>query len=511
MDLQRLIEELGCVKRAILYGQSKNVLPEAGLHKEYERSAENLFHYLVLRSFDLRPFQHALSQFGLSALGTAEGYVLENLRNVIHHLKRMAGNPIVSSLDRESLGYEESRDMLDKHTKNLFGPLPSAAKTKIMVTLPTEAAFDETIILKMAQNGMDIVRINLGHDDELVWLAMVTNVQSVSRRLGRSIKIYMDLAGPKIRIGPISYQNGKGKERNKLRVQEGEHLLLTKELGKTVKSKFTKNGEQVQMAQISVSLPQIIDDVAIGDPILFDDGMVVGKILAKNENSCEVIIEKCFKPKLGSEKGINLPRTQLHLPALTPEDIQVLSFACKHADILGYSFVRNEHDVEILYKELDALGAKDIGVVFKIENQEAFENFPGILLKGMKRNKIGVMIARGDLAVELGFERISEVQRELLWICEAAHVPVIWATQVLETLAKKGIPTRAEISDAAQGARAECVMLNKGPHIQEAIRTLRNILDKMDGHMSKKKDALRALNIAKNYMKWQDQKVSQNY
>ena len=260
-----------------------------------------------------------------------------------------------------------------------------------------------------------------------------------------------------------------------------------------------------------ISLPQIIDDVSIGDPILFDDGMIVGKILAKNSDSCEVKIEKCFKTKLGSEKGINLPRTQLSLPALTSEDIQVLPFACEHADILGYSFVRSEHDVEILYNELDALGAEDIGVVFKIENQEAFENFPGILLKGMKRKKIGVMIARGDLAVELGFERISEVQKELLWICEAAHIPVIWATQVLETLAKKGIPTRAEISDAAQGAQAECVMLNKGPHINEAIHTLRTILDKMHGHMSKKKESLRALNIAKNYMAWEDQKVSLSF
>ena len=126
--------------------------------------------------------------------------------------------------------------------------------------------------------------------------------------------------------------------------------------------------------------------------------------------------------------------------------MKVLPFACRHADILGYSFVRHEGDVEVLYNELRGLRADTIGVVFKIENQEAFENFPGILIKGMERSNIGVMIARGDLAVELGFERISEVQRELLWICEAAHVPVIWATQVLETLAKKGIPTSAQKS-----------------------------------------------------------------
>jgi len=118
----------------------------------------------------------------------------------------------------------------------------------------------------------------------------------------------------------------------------------------------------------------------------------------------------------------------------------------------------------------------------------------------MERNKIGVMIARGDLAVEIGFERISEVQNEILWLCEAAHIPVIWATQVLDNLAKTGIPTRAEISDAALSVKAECVMLNKGPFILEAIKVLKNILTRMEEHSFKKKDELRALNIAKHFI-----------
>ena len=103
------------------------------------------------------------------------------------------------------------------------------------------------------------------------------------------------------------------------------------------------------------------------------------------------------------------------------------------------------------------------------------------------------MIARGDLAVECGFERLAEVQEEILWVCEAAHMPVIWATQVLETLAKTGLPSRAEITDAAMGERAECVMLNKGPHILDAMRTLDDILRRMQAHQSKKRPLLRAL------------------
>jgi pyruvate kinase len=115
----------------------------------------------------------------------------------------------------------------------------------------------------------------------------------------------------------------------------------------------------------------------------------------------------------------------------------------------------------------------------------------------MQSPRDGVMIARGDLAVECGFERLAEIQEEILWICEAAHIPVIWATQVLETLAKTGRPSRAEITDAAMGERAECVMLNKGPHIDRAVAVLDDILRRMEGHQRKKSARLRALRLAR--------------
>ena len=111
----------------------------------------------------------------------------------------------------------------------------------------------------------------------------------------------------------------------------------------------------------------------------------------------------------------------------------------------------------------------------------------------MQQEALGVMIARGDLAVELGIERMSEVQDQILWFFEAGHVPVIWATQVLESLAKSGLPSRAEITDAAMAQRAECVMLNKGPFITEAISALSDILTRMGGHTQKKRDMLRQL------------------
>ncbi len=134
--------------------------------------------------------------------------------------------------------------------------------------------------------------------------------------------------------------------------------------------------------------------------------------------------------------------------------------------------------------------------MLKIETRTAFEHLPVILLQAMRSGNVGVMIARGDLAVECGWERLAEVQEEILWVCEAAHVPVIWATQVLENLAKTGAPSRAEITDAAMGERAECVMLNKGPHLVHAVQVLDDILCRMEAHQSKKSARLRRLHLS---------------
>ena len=142
---------------------------------------------------------------------------------------------------------------------------------------------------------------------------------------------------------------------------------------------------------------------------------------------------------------------------------------------------------------LQLMRGEQVGVVLKIETLRGFENLPELMLAAMAAPSAGVMIARGDLAVECGYERMAEVQEEILWACEAAHMPVVWATQVLETLAKTGLPSRAEITDAAMGGRAECVMLNKGPHILDAMRTLDDILRRMQAHQSKKRPLLRAL------------------
>jgi pyruvate kinase len=200
--------------------------------------------------------------------------------------------------------------------------------------------------------------------------------------------------------------------------------------------------------------------------------------------------------RLRSNKGINLPESKLRLAALTPQDLDTLPFIAEHADVVELSFANDASDVELLQQHLTRLGGRQPAIVLKIETRRGFENLPEMLLTAMRWPCCGVMIARGDLAVECGFERLAEVQEEILWVSEAAHIPVIWATQVLETLAKKGMPSRAEVTDAAMGQRAECVMLNKGPHILSAVRVLDDILRRMQTHKAKRRSLLRELRLA---------------
>jgi pyruvate kinase len=160
------------------------------------------------------------------------------------------------------------------------------------------------------------------------------------------------------------------------------------------------------------------------------------------------------------------------------------------------SFVRHAGDVLTLHRRLAEAGADAVATVLKIETRQGFENLPRILLAGLRKPPFGIMVARGDLAVEIGFERLAEVQEEILWLCEAAHVPVVWATQVLDTMARRGMPSRAEVSDAALSVRAECVMLNKGPYIVETVRFLDDILARMAEHRAKGLPMMRRLMVS---------------
>lgn len=164
----------------------------------------------------------------------------------------------------------------------------------------------------------------------------------------------------------------------------------------------------------------------------------------------------------------------------------------------GYSFVQEAADIDLLQQELrqrQDKQAQPLALIAKIETPRAVRNLPELIVHAAGKQPLGVMIARGDLAVEIGYERLAEIQEEMLWVCEAAHVPVIWATQVLENFVSKGTPSRAEMTDAAMAERAECVMLNKGPYVAEAVTILDHVLTRMQEHQVKKTPQLRELHM----------------
>lgn len=498
MKLKKLDREVTSIYQDLL--QRDPQAREIGelVHPGFKWSAINLMRYLTLRTHDLRKVHDTLSEYGVSSLRSAEGYTLRNVVDVLRLIKLLQGIGWKPRRGLKFVGYQKSKKLRHEHAAAIFNEADRKCSTEIMVTMPTEAAEDTSLVQDLLIEGMEIARINLSHDNPDIWGKIATNIRTKSEKLQIPCKILMDLGGPKIRTRNILVpRKGVIKSRERVKIYDGDHvLLIPQDVGGDLDTVETPEGAQ-EVIRLSINLPKILDDVEVGERIFFDDGKIGANIVRKGPGGVEIVVTSGAKDGcvLKVEKGINLPDTRLKLDSLTEDDLENLPFALQHADIIGYSFVRNSKDVEILHGLMGSQ-VNDKGIIYKIENQEAFQNLPLILLTAMKYPKVAVMIARGDLAVEIGAERMSEVQDEIMWICEAAHIPVVWATEVLDKLAKKGRPTRSEITDAASSVRAECVMLNKGPYIVEAVKMLKKILIKMEMHTSKKKSKMRPLKLA---------------
>jgi pyruvate kinase len=445
----------------------------------------NLAHYLAFRRQDRRGLQRKLMWRGISSLGRSESRVLPTLDAVIVALSAMAGRPAAITPPEEH-DFFDGEARLRKATDTLFGPAPANRRERIMVTVPSTAAGDPDFILDLARRGMDVARINCAHDNAVAWRSMVDHIRKASETIGRRITILMDIAGPKIRTEAVLALDKKAKL--------GPHDAL-----RLVAQGAPRVTADVPFAA-AVSLPELVTRLAVGDRFRYDDGKLEGVVesVGVGEAVIRITRSKSEGIKLKPEKGINLPDTALGLSPLTAKDHDDLATVAECADMIGYSFVSQAEDIDLLENFLAKHCANrpadfPLGLVAKIERPEAVKNLPDLIARAVSRRPFGVMIARGDLAAEIGFERLAEMQEEILWICEAASVPAIWATQVLEGLVKTGIPSRGEMTDAAMAARAECVMLNKGAAIGTAVELLDGLLTRMDAHVFKKTPTLRAL------------------
>ncbi|ANE05071.1 pyruvate kinase [Corynebacterium crudilactis] len=282
----------------------------------------------------------------------------------------------------------------------------------------------------------------------------------------------------------------------RINLKVGNRLILTDE-----ELVYDPSSGSGRTPRISCTLPQAVGAIRVGHRVLFDDGAISAVCIEKNTADgvtnveLEVTRARPQGVNLAAYKGINLPDSELPLPSLTEEDLDHLRFVVKYADIAAISFIRDVADVEYLLQALedinDPAAVERLGLVLKIETIPGFEGLAQILLTGMRHENFGIMIARGDLAVELGFDRMAEVPQLIMALAEAAHIPTILATQVLENMAKNGLPSRAEITDAAMALRAECVMLNKGPHINDAIKVLTKMSRKLGASQRKSRLLLR--------------------
>jgi pyruvate kinase len=493
--IRRCYDELVCLRAEALAIETEFAADLARLPDSEVDSARNLLHYVAVRRRDIRALQMELSRLGLSSLGRLEAHVLAGIDAVLRALARLSrqGLPDVVT-EQEVTGFEEGDALLASSTKRLFGAGPAHRAVRIMVTLPSEAADDAGLVERLLRAGMDVARINSAHDDESAWRRMIDHIRRGETATGQTCRILIDLCGPKVRTGDIA---ASATRRPSIRLQTGDRLVVTGP------EKTGRDARDDQPARIPCTLAGIADDVQIGHRIFFDDGEIDGVVEEIRGGELHVRITRT-RPggkKLRADKGINLPDSHLSVPSLSQDDLRTLDFAASHADIVGLSFVRTPSDVANLQEELDRRRGRDLGILLKVETHEAFENLPGLLLAGLRRPPLGVMVARGDLGVELGFERMAEVQEQILWLAEAAHVPVVWATQVLEQMNKTGMPTRGEVTDAAMSARAECVMLNKGPYVVETVGLIDDILVRMRDHNHKKTPMLRRLKVSEG--RWQ--------
>lgn len=477
-ELRKQVQEDGA---ALFKGWLPGIKRQSFIH-----SAQNLADYMALRRHDLGELQWELIPVGLSSLGRLEARVMPTLDSVVVSCARIAGeqSPADYHATEDFLQGEET---LDYNTQEVLGPEPEKRYTRIMVTLPTEAAYDPAIVDGLVACGMEVARINCSHDNETLWNMMIRNIRDAAAKHRRSVRISMEIPGPKIRISRIMTSMRKA------RVVAGDQIYFTG-------SKLMYLPSGVQLA-LCCSVPEIIDYLTVGEAVLLDDGHVETTVVERLEDGVLLKVNRVVRERgvtLRPEKGINFPGVDYKIPLLSPRDEEIMDFVCKNADIVGCSFVRDKDDVTLLLDEINKRTKKkdSMPVIIKIETSDSMRILPEILVASASRVPTAIMIARGDLAVEVGYARLSELQEEILWVCEAAHVPVIWATQVVETMVKTGIPTRAEVSDVSMAAKSECVMLNKGEHINRAVLFVSDVLSKFEKHVYKKTAILRKLTIA---------------
>ncbi|MDA3946961.1 MAG: pyruvate kinase [Helicobacteraceae bacterium] len=601
--MQSALQEIDSIRAELLLAREEVALE----HPNYQ-SLLNLKQYLILRSKDRTNLQDKLFLMSLSSLGRSYAHVAGSIDTLYDQLRSSLGLEELTGEEMAAVHHltiSDSIEFASKNSTKLFGGKVSSKLSKqstaIMVTLPSHAADNRgELIRSLAERSVNIFRINTAHDTPEVWRAMAEVITKINEERDESnrVKIFVDLAGLKIRTGKIRkldlpVEIGSNKREKKVEIVVGNglstraetvdertqlkapaRLSVNKNFFKKIKkersvkvvdvngkkafitilelndrhakgiidkkvyvdasakisrkhehgnilnietqvdpirlfrgdllviterdtlgrsAQFDSSGKLLEPAMISCSLRGIAARIKVGEKVFIDDGKIGLEVIEHDDQSirCKVVQAKAGGTLLKEEKGINFPDTHVKTAALTETDRNNLLSVIEFADNLSISFCQSAEDISDLQKLLLLNGRSDIGIIAKIETKRGVANMPKILEQLLVWQKSGVMIARGDLAIEVGFVNMAQTQEALLDICSAAHIPVIWATQVLESQMKNNLPSRAEVTDAAMAGRAECVMLNKGAFATDTIDVLIHILDDMHSIYKKNRQLLK--------------------
>ena len=333
-------------------------------------------------------------------------------------------------------------------------------KTKIIATLGPSTSSIETIE-SLIKEGVDVLRINFSHSTHKEAEFLIKSIRKINDSLSKNIAILADLQGPKLRIGDVIDDTN---------LNFGEKITI-----KTDKSfKGNKN-------KLFLNYQNLAKDINIGEKILIDDGKIILKVI-DTDGKDEVTAEVLQGGELSSNKGFNLPNTNISQPALTDKDIDDAIFSAKHnVDWIALSFVRNGSDIKSLVKLLENNTSHRIPIIAKIEKPEGVKNIDEIM-----KYSSGIMVARGDLGVEINAAEVPLIQKKLVNKAKKERIPVIIAPQMMESMMKSLNPNRAEVNDVANSIMdgADAVMLSGetsvGNHPKEVIKTISRIIGRVE-------------------------------
>ncbi len=345
-------------------------------------------------------------------------------------------------------------------SKSLKSNLPYN-KTRIIATIgPATSSYD--MLKKIIKAGVDVCRINFSHGEHASHLEIINRIKTINEELGTHICILGDLQGPKLRIGEI--------EKGFVELKRGERIILSSE-----KCIGTKQ-------QLYINYQNLAHDVKPGERVLLDDGKIELKfteILSDTTVLAQVIVGGL----LSSRKGFNLPNSNLSVPSLTPKDHKDLRFALENdVDWIGLSFVREANDIVELRKIINTYNPRT-RIIAKIEKPQAVKNFDAIL-----KVTDGIMVARGDLGVEMPMQKVPIIQKQIVEKCIIAAKPVIIATQMMESMIENSTPTRAEVNDVANAVLdgADAVMLSAetsvGKHALKTIQVVEKVVREIESN-----------------------------